>query len=155
MTADREGRVLKPGLYGYDDVSIGDVVETGDATVDAKLIDDFAAVSGDEFAIHMDAASARDLGFADRVAHGLLVLSLADGLKNRATAQFKAVASLGWDMRFSAPVTAGDRIRVRVTIAGMRLTSREDRGILTLEFEVTNQKQEIVQAGRNRLMVQR
>ena len=152
MTATR---LLAPGRYGYDSLSVGDRVATGEAEITGALIDAFAELSGDRFEIHMDDAAARAKGFASRVAHGLLVLSVADGLKNRAPAQFAAIASLGWDMRFSGPVLAGDRISATITVREMRLTSAGDRGILTLEVEVRTADGVVVQSGINRLMVHR
>lgn len=147
------GRVLGPGRYGLGDLSIGDQIETGALKVTTALIDNFAGMTGDRFEIHMSTEAARRHGFADRVAHGLLVLSLVDGLKNQAEAQFDAVASLGWDWRFSAPVLEGDTIGVQITVAGLRPTSDGKRGIATLEFNVTNQRGEVVQTGENRLMI--
>ena len=105
-------RILGPGLYGLDRLRIGDRIETGRCDVTAERIDAFAALTGDRFEIHMDDAAARRHGFAARVAHGLLVLSLVDGLKNQARARFDAIASLGWEWQFRAPVLAGDRIGV-------------------------------------------
>lgn len=148
-------RHLEPGLYGFDDLDIGDVIETGRVEISPQMIDAFADLSGDRFEIHMDAQAAREFGFADRVAHGLLVLSVIDGLKNAAEAQFRAVASLGWDWRFSAPVLAGDEVRASITVRGKRGARNPHRGILTLDFTVRNQRDEKVQVGANSLMVLR
>lgn len=148
------GRILGPGRHGLADLSRGDVIETGRCRVTAALIEQFAALSGDRFAIHMDADAARRLGFADRVAHGLLVLSLVDGLKNQTPAQFAAIASLGWDWHFAAPVLAGDEIGARITVTDLRPTSDGRRGIATLGLEVTNQRGDCVQRGVNRLMIE-
>lgn len=150
-----QGRKLSPGTYAYDEVGIGDWIETDALVVEAEHIDRFAELSGDRFEIHMSDAAARKHGFPGRVAHGLLVLSLVDGLKNRAGATFKAIASLGWDWRFEKPVLVGDQILVRLEIADMRKTKSAERGILTLAFEVKNQRDETVQSGTNRLMVYR
>lgn len=147
-------RALPPGLHGHDAVAPGDHVETAEVEVTPALIDAFAALTGDRFEIHMSVEGARRLGFADRVAHGLLILSLIDGLKNQAPAQFRAVASLGWDWSFRRPVLAGDRIRARFTVAERRTTSRPDRGILALDVAVLRGA-ETVQSGRNLLMVER
>lgn len=149
------GRRLEAGCYGFDQIEIGDWIQTDTAMVTAKAIDVFADLTGDRFEIHMDDAAARDKGFAGRVAHGLLVLSLVDGLKNQAEAQFDAVASLGWDWTFSRPVSIGDVISAQIHIIGKRLTRDTRRGILTLEFRVTNQNDQIVQRGQNQLMVHR
>jgi len=145
-------RELLPGLYGYRDLEVGDWFETGEAIVDAAKIDAFAEVSGDFYEIHMDAAFARNLGYRDRVAHGLLILSTTDGLKNQADAKLRGIVSLGWDWSFDGPVIIGDTIRVRVEVAAMRLTSKGDRGIVNLGFTVTNQDGEKVQSGTNTLL---
>jgi acyl dehydratase len=112
-------------------------------------------MTGDRFEIHMSDEAALRHGFPARVAHGLLVLSLIDGLKNNAVARFRAVASLGWTWRFSAPVLAGDTIKAEVTVADKRTTRNPARAILRLRFVVRNQWGRIVQEGDNQLMVYR
>ena len=146
---------LAPGVYGFDDVEAGDWLTTGLAEVTAQVIDAFAAVSGDRFEIHMDDAAAARHGFSGRVAHGLLVLALTDGLKNQAAARFRAQASLGWDWAFRAPVLADDSVTARIEVAEKRAVRSGDRGILTLAFATTNQRGEVVQDGTNKLMVYR
>ena len=149
------GRALGPGVQSFDAVETGDHYATGDIEVTADLIDRFADLSGDRFEIHMDDEAARRYGFPGRVAHGLLVLSLVDGLKNQAEARFRAIASLGWTWSFRAPVFIGDRIGAAITIADKRTTGKPDRGILTLEFDVTANGDRTVQSGTNLLMVYR
>jgi len=149
------GRLLPPGLHRYGDVRRGDWVETGGVQVTADLIDRFADLTGDRFAIHMSDQAARDLGFTSRVAHGLLVLALVDGLKNQCPAQFDAVASLGWEWDFLRPVVVGDTLRATLTVKGRRKTGKPTRGILRLEVVVIRGAGEVVQSGRNLLMVRR
>jgi 3-hydroxybutyryl-CoA dehydratase len=153
MTGSERARLLPPGVYRYEDVAIGDELVTGACTVTAEMIDRFADLSGDRFEIHMEEAAALRLGFPARVAHGLLVLSLVDGLKNQAPATFDAIASLGWNWHFRAPVLAGDTISANLRIIDMRETKNPERGILTIAFTVTKQNGETVQNGENRLMV--
>lgn len=147
------GRVLEPGRYRLADLMIGDVITTATRNVTVAMIDNFAAMTNDRFEIHMSPEAARKHGFADRVAHGLLVLSLIDGLKNQTPAQFAAIASLGWEWNFSAPVLAGDQISATIMVTDLRRLSDDQRGIVTLEFNVRNQRNETVQQGINRLMV--
>ena len=149
------GQFLADGTYGFDDVTVGDRVQTGHREVTAEAIETFADLTGDRFAIHMDDEAAQALGFPARVAHGLLVLSLVDGLKNQAGAQFRAVASLGWDWTFARPVFIGDVISAEITVLEKKSVSRPDRGILRLGFDVRRADGEIVQQGTNLLMVQR
>lgn len=155
VTVAAGGRNRPTGVLTYEDVQVGDWFETGERLIDIAMIDAFADLTGDRFEIHMDAAAACRHGFKGRVAHGLLVLSLTDGLKNQAQAHFQAAASLGWNFRFEKPVLEGDRIKATVAVRAMRTTSRPDRGILTLHFSVTNQNGEVVQSGENQLMVYR
>ena len=144
---------MGPGRYGLADLRVGDVIETARTPVTVAKIDAFADMTGDRFEIHMDTAAAQNHGFPDRVAHGLLVLSVVDGLKNQAPAQFEAIASLGWDWGFAAPVIAEDEIGATITVRALRATSDGKRGIATLDFDVRNQRDETVQRGVNRLMI--
>ncbi len=147
------GRHLSAGHYDYDDFQIDDWFETVYATITEELIDRFADLTGDRFAIHIDNDAARALGFERRVAHGLLILSLIDGLKNQTEIKIKAVASLGWEWRFTRPVLLGEIIRARFTVEAKRLTRDPSRGIVTFAVEVRDQNDEIVQQGTNNLMV--
>jgi 3-hydroxybutyryl-CoA dehydratase len=149
------GRLLLPGHYGFDDVVLSDRIETAELTVTPAMIDAFAELTGDRFEIHLSDTAAQRHGFSARVAHGLLVLSLIDGLKNQCPALFRAIASLGWEWRFQAPVLVNDTIRASLTVTEKRPVSRLDRGILRLDVLATNQRGEVIQLGHNLLMVYR
>lgn len=144
-------RPLAPGSYGAADLVEGDWIDCGCAVITSDEIEAFAELTGDRFEIHMSDAGARAHGFPRRVAHGLLVLSRIDGMKNLAAAQIAARASLRWDWHFRRPVFAGDEIAVRLTIAGITPLSREGQVELRIVFDVTNQAGEVVQNGENRL----
>ena len=145
---------LQPGLVLYEDLAIGDFFYTANIDITESHIVNFAGISGDFFDVHMDKEFARRKGFSDRIAHGLLILSLVDGLKNRAPIKLNAVASLGWEnWEFKAPVCAGDSINCKITIAAKRKTSRGDRGIVKLFFEVFNNQCILVQTGTNNLLI--
>ena len=119
------------------------------------MIDRFAELSGDRFAAHLDDEYARRLGFPRRIAHGLLVLSVADGLKNQSPVKLDAIASLGWDMSFRAPVLAGDEVSAEFRVDSKRATRNASRGIVSFAVELANQDGRIVQRGLNRLMMTR
>ena len=148
-------RALAPGRYGLDALAPGDWYETGETEVTAAKIDAFAALTGDRFEIHMDDAAARSHGFPGRVAHGLLVLSLLDGLKNEAPVQLRAVASLGWDWSFRRAVFIGDRLRARIEVRATRPVKDPGRGILTLGLTATDAEGRVVQEGTTLLMMDR
>lgn len=158
MTAnehDAGGRKLPPGDYGYDDVAPGDWYETSGVTVTEAHVVGFAGISGDLFDVHMDEDFAREAGFPGRIAHGLLGLSLADGLKTRCNVRLRGIATLNWNWSFRGPLLIGDRMSVRIAIAAARPTKRPDRGIVTLAMKVLKQTGEVVQEGESMLMMTR
>ncbi|WP_170335412.1 MaoC family dehydratase [Ruegeria arenilitoris] len=143
---------LVTGTYGYHDLQIGDVMKTGSADITADLISAFADLTGDNYALHLDDEAARQLGYKARVAHGLLILSVVDGLKFQSKARPQGLASLGWNWRFEQPVFAGDVIRAELTVVGKRLTASAARGIISFQFDVFNQNGLRVQQGTNELI---
>ena len=70
------------GLY-FEDYEIGDSVTTQGRTITEADIVNFAALSGDWNPIHVDAEYAKGGMFGERIAHGLLGLSVATGLAAR------------------------------------------------------------------------
>jgi 3-hydroxybutyryl-CoA dehydratase len=146
------GRRLPAGEYWFEDLGPGDHYETGGLVVTEAHIVAFAGLSGDFFDLHMDDTFAQSQGFPGRVAHGLLGLALADGLKNRAPVRIMAIASLGWTWNFRQPIFAGDRIAASVSVKAKRLTRKGDRGLVTLAFTVRKQTGEVVQDGETTLL---
>lgn len=144
---------IDPALLRYEQIASDLAFETGGITVTESHITGFAGLTGDFFDIHMDDEYAHGLGYPGRVAHGLLGLALCDGLKNRAPMRFAAIVSLSWRWSFTGPILVGDRIAARIRVISKRLTSKPGRGIVTLGFELFNQRSEVVQRGENDLMV--
>ena len=140
-------------LLFFEDAPVGLAFDTEGMVVTESHVVQYAGLSGDFFALHMDDEFARSMGFQGRVAHGLLGLILLDGLKNRATQRFHAVASLSWQWNFRKALYPGDRIHGQLRVTDKRVTRRGDRGILTLTLELRNSKGEVLQDGTNLLMV--
>lgn len=130
----------------YEDIELGMQFETAPHTVTAADIAAFAGVTRDHHPLHVDAAYARSRGFPAVIAHGLYGLSLMEGLKSELKLyEETSVASLGWDnVRFKAPVVAGDRLRVRFRFVEKRLTSNPARGIIIEALDLVNQRDEVV-----------
>lgn len=144
---------LAPGHYGASEVALGDYYLTGRITVTEAHITNFCGISGDFFDIHVDDIFAQSHGFQGRVAHGLLGLSMVDGLKNRARVTFAAVASIGWRWKFRRPILIGDTISAKITVAGREPhTKRPGHSRLILGFDVRNQRDETVQHGETELL---
>lgn len=139
----------------YEEIALGMAWETGGITVTEAHLFAFAGLSGDFYDIHVDDAYAQALGYPGRIAHGLLGLAMADGLKNRAQTQLAAIVSLGWRWRFTGPILIGDRLQASIRVTGLRPTRHADRGIVTLGFDLRTQRGETVQEGENDMMVHR
>ena len=80
---------------------------------------------------------------------------IADGLKNRSSVRLAAIVSLGWRWNFTGPILAGDRISATIRVISKRTTRRPERGLVTLYFDLRNQRGETVQHGENDMMVHR
>lgn len=115
------------------------------------MIDAFANLTGDRHLLHLDRDAATRLGYPERVAHGLLVLSLIEGLKSSAPARIDAYASGGWTVTFRRPVLRGDTIRARFTVTQLR-SATNGQTMIELAMEARNQRNEVVQRGTTRLI---
>lgn len=139
----------------YEDVKVGDKGVTPKVTVSKEMILAYADLTGDRTPVHVDEEYARASHFGGIVAHGLLGLSLADGLKTQADLRFPPGASLGWTWDFLLPIKVGDTLHVEFTIGSMRTTKKPDWGIVVLASELINQHGQVVQKGEHKLMIKR
>jgi len=140
----------------FEEIEIGEVFETPGITVTDWHVMQFAGLSMDFFELHTNDEFAAKTDYGRRVAHGLLGLAITDGLKNRSLFHIHAMASLHWSWDFTGPIFIGDTVTARLRVDGKKESrSKPDRGVVTLELELRNQKGEVVQKGLNRLMVRR
>lgn len=142
-------RKMQPpiGLY-FEEFEIGDSSESVGRTITETDVVNFAALSGDWNRIHTDAEYSRAQMFGQRVAHGLLVLSVASGLAVRMgfmEETVQAFTKLEWSFR--RPVLMGDTVRLRATVAEKKAMPRAGGGIVVFKMEVLNQKDEVCQRG--------
>ncbi|MEO0820675.1 MAG: MaoC family dehydratase [Pseudomonadota bacterium] len=110
---------------------------SGWVTVDQPMIDSFAAATGDHQWIHVDRARAeREIG--GTIAHGYLTLSLIP----RLTAEILEIRDAGRRInygldrvRFPAPVPAGSRLRLALTLAACEAVAEGRRLALDAVLE--------------------
>jgi acyl dehydratase len=139
----------------YEDIELGAKFESAAHTVTPADIAGFADVTRDHHPLHLDAAYARSRGFPAVIAHGLFGLSLMEGLKSELKLyEETSVASLGWDeVRFKAPIVAGDRLRVRFRFIDKRPTRSPGRGIVIEALDLINQRDEVVTQARHTSLI--
>ena len=142
------------GLY-FEEFQVGDEVTSTGRTITETDIVNFAALSGDWNLIHTDAEYSRDHPFGQRVAHGLLILSIASGLAVRmnflegTTLAFRSISE--WKMQ--RPVVIGDTIHVSLSVVETKPMARLGGGLVTFNVEVINQKGEVCQKGKWEMLV--
>jgi acyl dehydratase len=143
------------GKY-WEDFEVGMRFITRGRTVTEADIVNFAGLSGDWNPLHVDTVHASAGPFGERIAHGLLGLTIASGLmQSLELYPDTLVAFLGLNWRFRAPIKIGDTIRVEQVIAEKRETKNKERGILIIDTKVLNQQKKIVQEGDRQMMLLR
>ena len=132
-----------------EDFKVGQVIETPARTVTEADVVAFAGLSGDYNPLHTDAEFCAKTPFKQRIAHGMLGMSIMTGLTARTgMLDGSALAFLGIeDWKFQKPVFFGDTIRVRITVADVRAASKPGTGVLKRMVEIVNQRDEVAQSG--------
>ncbi|AQL41547.1 monoamine oxidase [Halorientalis sp. IM1011] len=104
----------------FETVEIGEQRETKGRTITEADVMNFAGVSGDFNHLHTDAETMADSEFGERIAHGMLVFSVATGLlwQSRSEKERDAVVAFyGIDeVRFVGPTFIGDTIHVEIEV---------------------------------------
>lgn len=129
----------------FEDFAVDEEIVSGARTVTETDVVNFACLSGDFHPQHMNKEYAAKDPIGERIAHGLLVLSMATGLLNQ-TGVFEgtSIAILEVTARFAKAVRFGDTIRAVQKIVGKKETSKPDRGVLSTRITVLNQGDEKV-----------
>ncbi|MBL8091813.1 MAG: hypothetical protein KF758_05065 [Anaerolineales bacterium] len=142
------------GLY-FEEFTVGQVVKTLSRTVSEDAIFNFAGLTGDYNQIHTDAEFAKTTQFGQRVAHGLLGLSIATGLIMRTGYLEGTVLAFReiQDWKFVKPIFIGDTIHALLTVSEMKPLPRIGAGALIASVEVRNQMDEALQKGTLNLLV--
>lgn len=136
---------------------VGETIVSPGRTITEADIVMFAGISGDWTELHTNAEYMKNSIFGQRIAHGLLTLSVASGLALRAAqrTQLEVMAFLGMDnVKFTAPVFIGDTIKVESEVVEARPSkSRPGASILRFKNVVKNQRDEVVASYETALMV--
>ena len=133
----------------FEEFEIGQQIITPGRTITESDIVSFAGLSGDYNQIHTDAEFSSNTPFGKRVAHGLLVLSIASGLAMRTGVLEGTVIAFreinNW--KFTSPVFIGDTIHAVLNIVETKAIPRLAGGSLVIEITVKNQRDEVTMKG--------
>lgn len=121
----------------FDDIPVGETTITRARTITEADIVNFCAFSGDWYPLHSDAEYAKETMFGQRIAHGMLVLTVASGLVPLDPGI--VVAFYGMDrVRFANPTFIGDTIHVESEV--IEKEEKDDMtGVLTAKQRVVKQ----------------
>ncbi len=106
-------------LNGYDieDIQLGMSATFAKTITEADIVL-FAAVSGDNNAVHINEEFAQSTPFKGRIAHGMLSASvISAAIAGRLPGP--GTIYLGQNLRFKAPVRPGDTVQATVTVTEM------------------------------------
>ena len=133
----------------YDDISLGQTASFS-KQVEETDIQMFSAVSGDVNPVHLDEEFAAGTMFRERIAHGMLtgaVISAALAMELPGP----GCIYLGQTLRFTRPVKIGDRITAHLEVTA----KQDDKKIITLACEVSNQDGKVVASGEAQVLASR
>lgn len=135
------------GLY-FEEFEVGQQLATAARTITEADIVNFAGLSGDFNAIHTDAVYAAQDTFGQRVAHGLLVQSIATGLMVQSgVIEGTVLAFRELSVKFSLPVFIGDTVHVQASVMETKEFRRLGGGNVTIKYSVINHEGKTVQRG--------
>ncbi len=134
----------------YEDLAEGEVIDLGTTTVTKEMITSFAR-EFDPFPFHLDEAAAKASLLGGLASSGWQTAALS--LRMFADAFLNRIASMGGlgfsDLKWKKPVMVGDSISGTATIAALRRSRHHpERGIVTLDLDIRNQKREPVMSMR-------
>ena len=141
------------GLY-FEDCTPGYKVTSAGRTISEADIMQFAGLSGDWNAIHVDSEYAKTALFGERVAHGLLGLSIASGLAMQMGFLDRTVeAFTALDWKFRAPIKIGDTIHIVAEVTKTKAMPGGAGGFVFFNVVVKNQRGETAQRGEWTIVV--
>jgi 3-hydroxybutyryl-CoA dehydratase len=137
----------------FDDCQPGDRVLTTGRTITETDIVMFSAISGDWQGLHTDVEAAREGPFGERIAQGMLTLTVGLNLLFRHGGFGNGLLPSGPmfvtrldNVRFLRPVKIGDTVRLECDIS--EKGTLDDRQTITLRFRVLNQGGKATVMGR-------
>jgi 3-hydroxybutyryl-CoA dehydratase len=142
------------GLY-FEEFTVGRKIVTGKRTVSDSDIMSFASLTGDNNRIHTDSEFSRAGPFGQRVAHGLLGLSIASGLAwqtgilDGTVLAFREVH----EWKFIKPVFIEDTVRAELNVIETKALPRIGGGSVLIAVELKNQKDEVCMKGNWSILV--
>jgi len=141
------------GMYFEEFTEATEVVSMGRTITESDIVN-FAGVSGDFNTIHTDAQFGKATPYGERIAHGLLVLSVATGLATRlGFMEGTVIAFIGLEWKFKGAVKIGDTVHLVAKVKQTKAMRAMGGGFVVFDVRVLNQRNEVVQQGEWTVLV--
>jgi acyl dehydratase len=133
----------------FEEFTTGQRLITVGRTITESDIVNFAGLSGDYNQMHVDAQYSSKTSFGQRVAHGLLGLSIASGLTVQTGVMEGTVMAFREvnEWKFIKPVLIGDTIHVEIEVMETKAMRRIGGGSVVISLDVKNQHDDTVMKG--------
>jgi len=133
----------------FEEFQAGQIIVSAGRTVSEADIVTFAGLSGDFNQIHTDAEFSKNTPFGQRVAHGLLGLSIASGLAVQTGVLEGTILAFREinEWKFIQPLTIGDTIHVEMEVLETKALRRIGGGSVVIALDVLNQNSQAVMKG--------
>jgi len=143
----------------FEDYILGERLVSPSRTITEADIVNFAMITGDWHPIHVNREYAKTTIFGERIAHGMLTLSLGGSMcmwmGPNVFAPKSFIAFLGMEtIRITVPTKIGDTLRWEGSVVEMDRKSN-GRGIITYSCEVKNQRDEVCVSYVHKILVGR
>jgi len=139
----------------FEDIEVGDEYVSPGRTVTEADIVIFAGLSGDYNVLHTDAEHMKSSIFGERIAHGLLGLSIQQGLLRRSMTASPDERFVALKWKFKGPIKIGDTLHVRARVVAVTDADEPGWGLVTMERLVLNQHGQVVQQGETEHLIGR
>jgi 3-hydroxybutyryl-CoA dehydratase len=126
----------------FDHLAVGQRFRSAHRTVTESDVSAFAALTGDSHPQHVDANWAASSPFGERIAHGMLILSLAVGLVPLDPERVLALRRVS-DVVFKRPVLLEETILVAGQLTALRPID-EHSGLVDFSWQIRNQDDALV-----------
>lgn len=115
-----------------------------EVTVDDGMVALFAASFQDALPTYASRVAARGVGLRDRPVHPLLLLNLGISFSVHDVSE-QAIANLGYiDVRFPNACYAGDTVRARSRVIGVKPVTSPDKGMVHVRTHLVNERDELL-----------
>lgn len=140
----------------FEELIVGEEFRSPTRTIAEYDLYVFAGLTGDLTDFHISTEAAKQSVFGQRAAHGMLLISIANGLYNRiGITDETGMALAGVEWRFLAPGFIGDTVHLVASVREKREVSKRDRGLVFWDARLVKQDGTTMCQGQMVRMVRR